>query len=270
MTGLEGEKVALAASRKIDEMCELIRKKGGIPVVHSIQSTVILDAAQVLPDLRWLAEGPVDWVILTTGIGTQALLDQARQHGLFEKVLAALRSARIAARGYKTVNVLKQYELTPDVRDEDGTVENLIRNLSPFSFSGRRVAVQLYGEKIPHLEAFLQEQGALYKEILPYKHLPPAEDTVLSLIEAICQRQVDAVAFTSAIQVRNLFEAAQKHRLTQQLQEAFSRDVAAAAVGSVTAKTLFDNGVERVVRPERERMGAMIMALDKYYRDHPF
>lgn len=265
MTGLQGKKVALAASRRIEEMSELVRKRGGIPIVHSIQSTVILDAGQVLPDLKRLVEEKIDWVILTTGIGTQTLLEQARQHGLYEQVLAVLRSSNIAARGYKTLNVLKQYGIKPVVQSDTGTVENLIRHLRTVPLSGCRVVVQLYGEKIPLLESFLREQGADYKEILPYQHIPPAEETVLSLIDAVMQQQVDAVAFTSAIQVRNLFDVAAKHGRTAALQEAFARHVVAVAVGSVTADTLAANGVERIVRPVRERMGAMIMALDKYF-----
>lgn len=266
MTGLNGKKVALAASRRIDELSELVRKRGGIPIVHSIQSTVILDAEQILPDLQWLTEEKPDWIILTTGIGTQSLLDHARHHGLFDKVMDVLQTARIAIRGYKTHRILKEYGIEPDLRDETGTVENLMQGLRAVPLTGRRVVVQLYGEKIPHLEVFLKEQGAIYKEILPYRHVPPEEETVLSLIEAISQTQVDAVAFTSAIQVRNLFDVARKHDMVSSLQETFSRDVLAVAVGSVTGETLTSYGVSRLIRPERERMGAMIMALDRHYR----
>ncbi len=265
MSGLKGKRVALAASRRTDELSELVRKRGGIPIVYSIQSTVMLEMEQVMPDLQRLTEEPPDWIILTTGIGTQALLDHARKMGLFEKVMEVLRTSHIAIRGYKTHRILKTYGIVPVVRDEKGTVDDLIHCLRAINLAGCRVVVQLYGEKAPRLEAFLKDKGAICDEILPYRHVPPDEEVVVSLIEAICQRKVDAVAFTSAIQVRNLFDVARKQERAAFVQDAFARDVLAVAVGTVTFETLKSSGVSRVIKPERERMGAMIMELDRHF-----
>ncbi|MDP4107042.1 MAG: uroporphyrinogen-III synthase, partial [Bacillota bacterium] len=43
-------------------------------------------------------------------------------------------------------------------------------------------------------------------------------------------------------------------------------NVTAAAVGKVTAEALKEEGVERIITPEIERMGAMIIELSNYYR----
>ncbi len=44
-------------------------------------------------------------------------------------------------------------------------------------------------------------------------------------------------------------------------KEAFEKQVLAAAVGKVTAEAIRDEGVKRVLAPDIERMGAMIIEL---------
>ncbi len=49
--------------------------------------------------------------------------------------------------------------------------------------------------------------------------------------------------------------------------KASKKKVLAAAVGKVTAEALKEEGVERVLAPESERMGAMIIELAHYYQN---
>ena len=44
----------------------------------------------------------------------------------------------------------------------------------------------------------------------------------------------------------------------------FKADVLAVAVGKVTAEALREEGIERILAPENERMGAMIIELSNY------
>ncbi|MNG22492.1 bifunctional uroporphyrinogen-III synthetase/response regulator domain protein [compost metagenome] len=55
--------------------------------------------------------------------------------------------------------------------------------------------------------------------------------------------------------------------MLKQVLEAFSGPVLAAAVGKVTAEALFEEGIERVLYPEEERMGSMVVALSRYYSE---
>ncbi|MDF2790543.1 MAG: uroporphyrinogen methyltransferase, partial [Neobacillus sp.] len=47
----------------------------------------------------------------------------------------------------------------------------------------------------------------------------------------------------------------------------FNSHILAVAVGKVTAEALREEGVEKMLVPEHERMGAMIMELSQYYRN---
>ena len=46
-------------------------------------------------------------VYFTTGVGTEILYKTADKLGLADEFLSSLQAANIAARGYKTVNMLK-------------------------------------------------------------------------------------------------------------------------------------------------------------------
>ncbi|GAE28883.1 uroporphyrinogen-III synthetase [Halalkalibacter hemicellulosilyticusJCM 9152] len=185
--GLSGKKIVLAASRKTEEMSVLVEKQGGIPLVRSLQGTVFQADGEVKPILKETIQNGFDWAIFTTGIGTQALINIAEELSLKEDFLTQLNKANVAARGYKTFAVLSKLGLKPDVKDEDGTVAGLIEQLKGISFAGKRVLVQLHGENVPSLIAFLQKGGATVIEVLPYQHVPPEKKTMDQLIAELKQ-----------------------------------------------------------------------------------
>src|SRR5690606_7077730 len=123
--------------------------------------------------------------------------EMAEEMGLLEVLLANLSNSRIAARGYKTVNVLKKRQLTAHVRDDDGSTDGLIRELAAYELKGATVLLQLYGDRAPKLVEWLERQGAVCTEILPYRHIAPPEEDLNRLLLDIVEGKVDAVSFTS-------------------------------------------------------------------------
>ncbi|MGE0909609.1 uroporphyrinogen-III synthase [Bacillus atrophaeus] len=267
--GLLGKRIAIGGSRKTEEISTLIKKQGGVPVVRSLQGTVFLADKQVEPDLRRFVEEQADWVIFTTGIGTETLVDLAEKIGVKEPFLTTLRGAKIACRGYKTFATLKKMDMIPAAVDEDGTTGGLIRSLEAYDFSGKRVMMQLHGEKAPSLMTFLKEKGASVLPILPYRHVPPEPETVDLLCRELMDRKLDAVCFTTAVQVRSLFDFAREKGCINQIKDAFKEDVLASAVGKVTAEALREEGISRLLAPDIERMGAMIIELSRFYEAQP-
>jgi len=265
MARLEGKTIAVTGPRKAEEFERMIAKFGGSALVRPAQGTVFLDDTQVGEQLAALTEAPADWLVLTTGVGTEALLDTAGRLGLEERFLGAMRRMQIAARGYKTINALRKLGFTPDVRDDDGTTAGLLRAMSGVDLAGRRVALQLYGDPAPRLTEALKARGAETVELLPYRHIPPESGVVERLIEEIVTGRVDAVAFTSTVQVRYVMERAAALGQTAAVLAAFAGPVLAAAVGKLTAEALREEGAARVLVPEEERMGSMVVALSRYY-----
>lgn len=263
--GLMGKRVVLAASRKIDEMVTLVEKQGGEAVVRSLQGTVMTAEKEVEPQLRQLIEEGAEWIVFTTGIGGETLLNITKQVGMEEPFLSLLRQAKVAGRGYKTYKLLKQWGIEPAARDDDGTTQGLIRSLEPFDFTGKKVAVQLHGDPASKLIRFLEERGAKVSTILPYLHIAPDAEVVHQLCREILESKVDAVCFTAAVQVRFFFEYVKEHGLQEPILSAFESHVIAVAVGKVCAEALHDEGITRVLAPEHERMGAMIMELAQHF-----
>lgn len=266
---LEGKRIAITGPRKTEELGRMVEKQGGIPLARPAQGTVFLDDEEAKAELSWTLGISFDWYIFTTGIGIETMMELSRQLGMEERFLEKLRSARIAARGYKAIGALKKLGLEPMVRDPDGTSAGLVREFASFSLRGQRVALQLHGDPSPTLVEMLRREGADYSEILPYRHIPPAEEDLERLVAEIIAGDVDAVLFTSGAQVRFPFQYAKRTGRLAALQEAFRQGTVATAVGKFTAECLREEGIVRIVVPQEERMGHMVQALGRYYAGEP-
>lgn len=265
LKGLEGKKVVIGGSRKIEEISTLIEKRGGISLSRPLQGTVFLVDKEVEPSLQRVVNDGADWFVFTTGIGIQTLINLAEKMGIEEAFLARIEQAQVASRGYKTSGVLKRLGIKPVAFDEDGTTQGLILTLENQDFSGKRVIVQLHGESAPRLIDFLENKGAIVETILPYQHIAPEIEPIATLCKELLNGQVDAVCFTTKVQVHSLFEFARKNGCLTDISHAFKERTVAVSVGKVTAEALKEEGIERYIMPENERMGAMIVELTHYY-----
>jgi uroporphyrinogen-III synthase len=263
---LTGKRIAVAGARKFDELALIIAKQGGEAVCRPMMGSVSNDSAELSEVIRKVCEQGAEWFVLVTGVGTKALLGKADELGLGERLRELLGHAKIAARGYKTFNALKTLALKPVIVDDDGTVEGVRRQLEAFDFSNKQVAVQLHGERMPVLTDWLLLQGASVTEIPLYFYEEPLEQDIQKLLYEVLSNDVDVVAFTSNTQVKFFFEGVKKLNAEGFLQKAFNEKVIALSVGSMTTAELRKHGITRIVAPEHERMGAMIMELVKQYQ----
>lgn len=265
--GLRGKRIAIGGSRKTEEISSLIEKQGGIPIVRPLQGIVFLAEKEVEPEFKKFIHEGADWVIFTTGIGLEALINLSEKLAVKENFLQILQKAKVAARGYKTLSSLKKIDIFPEAVDGDGTTKGLMRSLENEDFSGKKIMIQLHGETAPALSKFFEDKGATIYQILPYQHIAPEREMVAALCNEMLNRKIDALCFTTAVQVRSLFDFARMQGIHSSILQTFKRNVLAAAVGKVTAEALREEGVERIVTPEIERMGAMIIELSHYYEN---
>lgn len=262
---LEGKRIAIVGQRKIEEISKLIENLGGIPLVRPAQGTVFLDDSNLEADMLTMITGRFDWLIFTTGIGLQTLYHTAEKLGKEADFIEAMKRANVAARGYKTVNALKKMGVTPLVKDDDGSTAGLVRQLALHDLKGSRVALQLHGDPAPKLIDWLDTQNCEYKEVLPYQHVAPEKETMERLLSELLTGKIDAVNFTSTPQGRFLMRFAREKGVETEILEKFASDVVAVAVGKVTAQSLREEGITRIVVPEHERMGSALIELVHYY-----
>ncbi|MGO4273657.1 uroporphyrinogen-III synthase, partial [Paenibacillus sp. TAF58] len=232
-----------------------------------LQGLLYLDESAIEQELLFCVNNKVDWFVFTTGTGADTLLGAAEQLGIHSSLIQKVKEAKVAARGYKTYALLKKLTIKPEIVDEDGTTQGLIRSMNLCDLTGKTVVVQLHGEPQPELIQFLENRGATVIQLLPYRHVAPESSTVQTLCNELSTRSIDAVCFTTAVQVRYLFDYAKRQGITDIVRESFNTRVKAVAVGKVTEEALKEEGLDHVIVPESERMGAMVIELVKYYEN---
>jgi uroporphyrinogen-III synthase len=122
--------------------------------------------------------------------------------------------------------------------------------------------VQEYGMKSPEVTAALVGAGATVVSVPVYRwRLPDDPAPARRLVHATCQGRVDAVTFTSAPAVHNLFAITENQDEADQLRAAFNGPVVAACVGPVCAGGAREEGIEAPLAPDVGRLGLLVRAL---------
>ncbi len=246
--------IALPESRELDLFADMLLTRGATVLRCPLVS--IHDAPDQALVSAWIdsfIHEPCDDLILLTGEGLRRLLATAERAGgsLREDFIARLGQVRKLTRGPKPGTALRKIGLKSDLVAVEPTTEGVIRTLSTENLQGRRVAVQLYGTEpnLPLID-FLREAGATVTSVAPYVYADDVEDArVEELIAAILDQQLDAVAFTSATQVRRLFQIGRRQCGEQALINGL-RQLKVAAVGPVVADELRERDVRVDLMPE--------------------
>ena len=123
---------------------------------------------------------------------------------------------------------------------------------------GERVIVQRYGSANRELDAALEARGAEVIEIPTYRwSLPPDTAPLIELVARLERGEVDAVLFTNAEQVRNLFAASKNKDVQGALNRTF-----VASIGPVASAALREVGVKISVEASPPKLGALLSAVD--------
>lgn len=125
-----GRRIAVARDRRFDDIRLLVEEQGSKAVSRTIRRSAPLDDSHTTEALLKLCDVGCDWLILVAGMGARVMVDAAETHGRKEDLLARMQAAKIAARGYKTIKVLRELGLKPVMQDDDSTTEGLRRELN--------------------------------------------------------------------------------------------------------------------------------------------
>jgi uroporphyrinogen-III synthase len=246
------------------ELGELVRRLGGTPVPapsvrevpHDEETARFVDA---------LVAGQFSTVVFLTGAAANAILRNAEGRGLLEAAVQALRQSTLVCRGPKPTAVVRRHGLTPDiVPAKPFTTPELLVALDAIEVRDLRLAVAHYGERNTALDQALAARGALVTDVCPYEWALPENIEPLKSLARDPTGLVDAMAFTSQIQVRNLFTVARDLGVAEHLAAAMNDDIIVATVGPVCADALKEVGVTPDVQPAEPKMGPLLHALADY------
>ena len=256
-------------SRRAPEMARLVERAGAEAIVAPTMQEIPLEAG---PEVRAFAERLrmqlVDIVFLLTGVGTRVLANVLESSGVMPRreLAAALSRTKVAARGPKTVAVLKELGVRGYlVAPEPHTWRELFdAAATAWPLHGAHVAVQLYGAPHPELMQALAGAGATVSEVPVYRwqlpdDLAPAERA----IDALLGGGIDAALFTSAQQIDNLLAIAERRGQREALFAALGRTTI-GSIGPTCTERLVSQGLVPAVQPEHGHMGHLVRAVAVY------
>ena len=247
------------------EMSALIERCGGVPCpAPAVRELPRLEQVPAIVDA--LSAGRFSIVVFLTGVGVTTLLREAERLGRLEQTLVALRASTIAGRGPKPVAALARYNVPTQVKASSPyTTAELLEALSGVAIADRDVLLVHYGEPNQMLADALRSRGAPLEELCLYEWMMPEDRGPLTaLLSDLIDRRITAIAFTSQIQCRHLFQLAQELGKFDALLEALMENTIVAAIGPVCAATLRVYGVTPDVLPPQPKMGPLIAALADY------
>jgi uroporphyrinogen-III synthase len=263
---LENITVAILEHRYTKEFSIMFERLGA--KVHAcplLEEKPVENREELQQFVRLVVSGNLNVMIFLTGVGARFLISEAESLGVKDEFLKALGNLTIVVRGPKPVTALRQFGIRVDVIPDNPTTEGVIEALRTRDLQGRRVGVQLYGTPNPQLVSALEAKGANVTPVQVYAYGAAADSSSVSaLISRILDGQIQVVAFTSAPQVRMLFDFAAQLNVTEALGKALDTTVI-ASIGEVTSRALQEKALTPKIVPGQSKMGAMAQAIAEYF-----
>ncbi len=262
---MKSKVVAILETRAGEHLGELIARRGGIamlaPALEEVPDVDPQAVAAVLE--RWRVD-PFKLVIFQTGVGTRALFQHTDSSGLTEEVLRLLGTSTVAVRGPKPVGELNARQVRIDIRAAAPfTTETVLSAIAEIPLAHAPVLVQRYGAANQRLREALEERGASVCELATYRWGLPADLGPLEeLLDALALSKVDAVVFTSAVQIHNLYAVAERQGRAADLAAQLNRLVV-ASIGPVCSRALAERGITPSFEANPPKLGPLLAGLDE-------
>ncbi len=259
---LRGYTVGVTAERKAEEISGLLTRRGAHVIHAAAMHTVPLpEDGELSAATSEVLAAPVDYVVVTTGIGFRGWLEAADDNGVGERLREHLRPAALLARGAKANGAIRGAGLDVAWNAPSEESSEILAHLLEQEPAGARVVVQVHGKPMTGFREKLREAGAEVIPVTVYRWQDPVDlDALDGLITSVIAGEVDALPFTSAPAAANLLDRADRTGRGQALREALASRVLLACVGPVTAAPIAEAGLPYSV-PDRARTAALVRML---------
>jgi len=262
-TPAQPKTVAILEARTGAHLAELISRHGPVTLLApALEEVPDVDPAAVGVLLQGWTAHPFQMMIFQTGVGTRALFRVTDSLGSTAQLLGLLERATVVVRGPKPVGELNARGVRIDIRAASPfTSETVMGAIAATPLAGARVVVQRYGEANLRLCEALTARGAAVQEIATYRWALPEDTGPLErLIDALERSAVDAVVFTSAVQVRHLFAVAERGARAAALP-ALLRGLIVASIGPVCSRALAERGITPTFEADPPKLGPLVAGL---------
>lgn len=264
MSGFNGLRVLSLESRRSREIAQLISNNGGVPIVAPSTCEVPEGPNDdELKLIRGILAHEFDAIIFMTGVGARALIAAAETITSRQEFLAALSNTRIVVRGPKPAAVMRELNVpvtltVPEPNTWREIIQALDDNPETIPLPGHLIAVQEHGEASPELYAALRQRGAEVFPVHVYRWALP-EDTgpLKSAINAVAQKEVDIIMFTSSVQFAHALRIAEEMGCQPEFLAGLNLAIV-ASIGPTTSATLRKNGIGVDFEPSHPKMGFLV------------
>ncbi len=261
---MKSQVVAILETRTGEHLAGLIARRGGVPMLAPALNEVPEIEPQTVIDLleKWRRE-PYDMVIFQTGVGTRALFKATDALGSSAGMLELLARAVVVVRGPKPLGELQSRQVRIDIKAPSPfTTETVLATIAGIELRDKRVLVQRYGAANEPLRQALAARGATVDDIATYRWaLPDDVRPLVRLLEALAEASVDAVVFTSAVQIHHLHAVALEHGHADRLTGYLTGPVI-ASIGPVCTRALAIYGITPTFEADPPKLGPLVAGLD--------
>ena len=257
-------------------MRSLIERNGGISTIAASMREVPLENnLAVFEFLDRLMAGRFDAIIFMTGVGARALLEVVETKLERAVFFEALQRCCVIVRGPKPTAVLREWGVRIDHRapepntwrellsviDGGLNIPNEVTSASrstDMPLQGRTIAVQEYGLPSAELYSALTSRGATLQPVPVYRWELPCDTAPLeAAIRATANGEFDVLLFTSAQQIRNVLEIAERLEIRQPFLDATQR-CRIGSIGPTCSEALREAGLRVDLEPSHPHMGHLV------------
>ncbi|MFM9962648.1 MAG: uroporphyrinogen-III synthase [Planctomycetaceae bacterium] len=263
-------------SRKQDEMRSLIERHGGVPTIAaSLREVPLENNVAVFEFLDRLLAGELDVVIFMTGVGARAMLEVVETRVPRATFFDALQRCCVIVRGPKPTAVLREWRVRIDHRaPEPNTWRELLSvidaglNVPNTDSSGDKspisslrectIAIQEYGLPSEDFYEALRVRGVSILPVPVYRWELPTDIAPLeAAIRLTVANEFDVLLVTSAQQIRNVLEIADRLQLREQFLAA-TRRCLIGSIGPTCSEALREAGMHIDLEPSHPHMGHLV------------
>ena len=257
MKGKEFEGKLIGITRpeeRVKEAVAIVEEHGGTALVAPTLELQVSNT-QSLIQLCEMA-GELDWLIFTSPTGIISVFKHCS-----DLKTRLNPNCKIAVIGPRTENYLEKKGLKVDIVPESYTAEGLLECFKDHDLKNKKIGIPRTLAARDALPTGLKAMGADVFVAEAYKSdLPKDRTRVNQLVEAILNRKINALTFTSTLTVKNLFDMLDETEKQDVVDILKSDDVVVAAIGPVTAMPLHELDID-VLIPEKYTVSAMLEIL---------
>jgi uroporphyrinogen-III synthase len=268
---LGGARIGLLEARLSSELAALVRREGGEPVCAPAVTEARIDVTPHLPALiDDLGGGRIGFVVCLTGAGVTGVFAQAEEIGLLQPLVDVLRETTTVCRGPKPAAALRAHGIPVQVNVRAPyTAAELLDVLPDTLVRDRGIALVHDGGGDTTLVESLRTRGARLIELRSYEwRIPDDRAPMEALIGQLIEGRVDAVAFTSQVQVRHLFDVAADSSRGAALRSALRHRTVTASIGPTCSRALEELGAPPHVVASPPKMRPLVTAIAEHLAEH--